>query len=581
VVFQTAQVDLAADRRELADADYVYDWISYELPSAPMMTADPIHTGKIAGRKRLYLDTLYDPDRTGRFFQWPHPSPEAFISCARRVTCNDTVDRARITRLLLRQNEALDAPGAALDNARKLADPKSVCVFTGQQAGLLGGPLYTQYKALAVIGWAAQLEKQLGRPVVPVFWMAADDHDFEEIRWTAFPDTQNDVQRLQLDVPGLPERTPASQITLGDDIHRVLNELQSLQLTTEFSDSVTTALHEDYTPSRTMVEAFGRWMTRMLGPLGLVMFDPSDPEAKSLSAPLVAEELRGPDDTASALADIGYRLEEAGYHKQVAHPDGHTHLFYIAEGRHALRFANGRLWTDPEGGDRARPSGEWVSILERNATAFSPGVLFRPVVQSYLFPVVAAVCGPSEIAYWAQARSLFDRFDLTMPVVLPRVSATITESKTVRAVQSLGHHVADFFGDIEALINRHFEQSFPQDLESRFADERAAWRRRLDELKKTVSTFEPTLEKSFDVGAGRILSMLEQLEKKAFQAHKRKGEEIRAKFYKLAAHLYPEGQPQERIFGIAYYLNKYGFGAIERIRRQLRTDTPDHQLLVP
>jgi bacillithiol biosynthesis cysteine-adding enzyme BshC len=329
-----------------------------------------------------------------------------------------------------------------------------------------------------------------------------------------------------------------------------------------------------------MVDAFGRWMARLFGPFGLVIFNPADPAAKQLWKPLFAEEISGYDETAAALVEINQRLEEAGYHQQVEHPAHHTHLFCVHQGRHALRAAtDGHLSIDPGQTPQSRVA--WLRRLEADPAAFSPGVLLRPVAQSYLFPVIAAVCGPSEIAYWAQSRALFDRFEVLMPVVLPRSSATIVERKNRNAVEALGHDVAEFFGDIENVINRHFGRSFPLDLERQFKESREEWNRRLEQLKSQVVSFEPTLELTFEQSAGRIAMAWENLEKKVFQAHKRKGDEIRAKFYKLATHLYPDGKPQERVFGISYYLNKYGFDFLHRVREQLKTGTPDHQIIEP
>ncbi|MEW5874821.1 MAG: bacillithiol biosynthesis cysteine-adding enzyme BshC [Candidatus Zixiibacteriota bacterium] len=530
-------------------------------------------------RRRLYDDVLKEPDRTGRFFRWPHPTAAAFQACARHLDCSK-YNRARASEILLRQNEAIGAPQAALDAARDLAKPGSVCAFTGQQAGLFGGPLYTVYKALTLLGWAERLRPILKRPVVPVFWIAADDHDFEEVRWSAFPDLENETRRVELPATGIADRTPVSHINLTDQIRDLIAELRSQQLATEFSEPVFESLSSAYRPGASMSEAFARWMSQLLGPLGLVMFDPSQREGKELMRPLFEAELLGHADSATALSEINQRLDEAGYDRQVSHPDGHTHLFVERQGRHAIRNnGDGTLAIESEG--EGFPAEEWINRLKSDSAAFSSGVLLRPVAQSYAFPVVATVCGPSEIAYWAQSRALFDRFNTVMPVVLPRSCATIVEHKNRRAAESLGHKVEEFFRDIEALINTHFERSFPSDLDRTFEGERAAWEKRLAELKRIVTDFEPTLEKTFEVDAGKINNTWDHLQKKVFQAHKRKGDEIRTRFYKLAAHLYPGGHPQERVYGIVYYLNKYGFDFIARVREQLKIGTPEHQIIEP
>lgn len=530
-------------------------------------------------RRKIYTDALREPDRTGRFFSWPHPTPAAFNACARHLDCA-RYERARASEILVRQNEEFNAPPPAIEAAKSLAKPNAVCAFTGQQAGLFGGPLYTIFKALTLLGWAERLHSILLRPVVPVFWIASDDHDFEEVRWTGFPNLDNEVEILSLVIDGLEDRTPVSQIKLGEPIHDVLKMLSAAQLTTEFSSDLFTALAEDYDPGLTMSQAFGRWMSRLLGPLGMVVFDPSDPQAKALIKPLIREELEGHADTAAALSEMNQRIDEAGYEQQVSHPPNHTHLFYNHSGRHAVKTEDdGTMHVDAE--ETSHATDEWLKRLDEHPEAFSPGVLLRPVAQSRLFPVVAAVCGPSEIAYWAQSRALFDRFDTNMPVVLPRSRATIVEAKNRKKVEALGHDVQDFFGDIEALINIHFERSFPSDLEAVFEQERRDYEERMKRLKAKVVEFEPTLAKTFEVSAGRVDSTWDTLQKKVFQAHKRKGDEVRSRFYQLAAHLRPENKPQERVYGIQFFINKYGLDVINTIKEQLKIDTPDHQMIEP
>jgi len=205
--------------------------------------------------------------------------------------------------------------------------------------------------------------------------------------------------------------------------------------------------------------------------------------------------------------------------------------------------------------------------------------LLRPVLQSFLFPVVAYIAGPSEVAYWAQSRALFDLYGIIQPVVIPRPSVTLVELKIQKAVDKLQLTIPEVMTDPEAVVNMVAQRSFPGDLAGSFAETREHFVQRIAELEKIVVSFEPTLQKSFGQGAGKIKAELNALEKKAFQAHKRKNEIIRDQVYKIAAHLYPEGKPQERVLGLPYYLNKYGFGIVRYIAEHLQLDICDHQLI--
>ncbi len=530
---------------------------------------------RLPGRSRLFLDYLYDTQHIGAFFAWPFRTGREFESCARLLD-NHTMDREAIGAILRRQNTSFGADKATMRNIDRLTAPNALTVFTGQQVGLFGGPLYTIYKALGAIGWAGRLEKQLGRPVIPVFWLAADDHDFTEVGWTAFPNTENRPQRITYEPDKIPERIPTTQIILDDNIEKVHARRRDMRMETEFSAEVDAALADCYRPGVSLADAFGKWMTRVLAGKGLVLFSPADAEAKRLGAGLFERELRSPECTAQALDLVNLRVVESGYHLQVSHPPKNTHLFYFNGKRVPLvRTTDGRL-TD---GETEQSTDDWIEILRAHPDRFSPGVLFRPVLQNFLFPNIAYVGGPSEVTYWAQARALFEVFGVVQPVVLPRPFVTLVENNNRKVVERLELTLPDVLTDPETVVNVVARRTFSADLQELFAKSRECLTERLGELEDAVKAFEPTLEKIFKQGAGKISAELTTLEKKAFQAHKRKNEIIRQQVYKISGHLFPENSLQERVFGLPYYLNKYGFRLVDYLAENLELDVNDHQLL--
>ncbi|MFC1475588.1 bacillithiol biosynthesis cysteine-adding enzyme BshC [Candidatus Zixiibacteriota bacterium] len=534
-----------------------------------------INFDRLPGGSRLFLDFLYDPQRVGAFFPWPFRSDREFASCAGLLD-NQEFNRAAIVDILQRQNTEYGADEAALANIKRLGDSRTLTVFTGQQVGLYGGPLYTVFKALGAIGHARLLEEKLERPVVPVFWMAADDHDFAEVRWTGFPGPDNRSQRISYDPVAEPERIPTSQIVFDDRITDVHQSLLAVRMSTEFSSLVDDALAECYRPGVTMAAAFGRWMARVFAGTGLVFFSPADAEAKRLAAGLFERELRSPKCTAQALELVNLRLVESGYHLQVSHPPTHTNLFYFNGQRVPLDVVREGVISD---GTTEQSAEKWVELLAREPENFSPGVLMRPVLQNVLFPTIAYIAGPSEVTYWAQARALFEVFGAVQPVVISRPFATLVERKIGKAVDKLNLTLPEVLTDPEGVVNKVAQRSFPAELAERFAKTRECFTEHLAELEKIVASFEPTLEKTFRQGAGKMNLEINSLEKKAFQAHKRKNEIIREQVYKISGHLYPEGKLQERVFGLPYYLNKYGFGLVNYLAEHLRLDTGDHQLI--
>jgi len=530
---------------------------------------------RLPGGSRLFVDYLYDPCHVGAFFAWPFRSDREFESCVRLVD-DCRINRTAIVSILKRQNQDYRAHDTTHKNIERLLDPRALTVFTGQQVGLFGGPLYTIYKALGAIGWARRLEEKLRRPVIPVFWMASDDHDFAEVRWTGFPDMNNRPQREFYNPAAQPERVPTSRIEYDETINQVHEHWQAARLSTEFSAAVDAVLADCFRPGLTMAVAFGRWMARVFAGTGLVFLSPSDAEVKHLASGLFEDELFSPERTVRALDLANLRLVESGYHLQVSHPRTHTHLFYFNGRRAPLDCLPDGKITD---GTTPQSAEEWLKVLQQRPEDFSPGVLMRPVLQNYLFPTVAYVAGPSEVAYWAQARALFEVFGIVQPVVLPRPFATLVEKKIRKVVDKLELTVPEVLTDPEAVVNKVAQRTFPFALQEVFARARDCLIEHVGDLEKAVTSFEPTLEKPFRQSAGKMKAELAALEKKAFQAHKRKNEIIREQVYKISGHLYPENKLQERVFGLPYYLNKYGFGLVNYLAEHLRLDTSDHQLI--
>ncbi len=534
-----------------------------------------IRYDRLPGGSRLFLDYLYDPHHICGFFAWPYRRQVEFESCARQLDDRD-FDRNALADMLLDQHRKYGTDDTAGGNIERLRQTDSLTVFTGQQVGLFGGPLYAIYKTMGAILQARRIAEMLNRPVIPVFWMASDDHDFAEVRWTAFPGPDNKIRRLEYEPASEPERIPISQVALDDRISEVHEARRDVRLETEFSAEIDGVLEEAYRPGVTMTEAFANWMAWVTRGTGLVLFSPSCVEAKRQAVDLFTQEIQNPKSSADRLEWCNLRIQESGYRLQVSHPKPNTHLFHANGQRNALQVqGDGQLTDGIDDGDK----NSWAERLQEHPERFSPGVLFRPVMQNYLFPAVAYVAGPSEISYWAQARALFEVFDVVQPIVLSRPFVTLLERKIRKAVEKLELSVPDVLTDREQVVNEVAQRTFPPDLHKKFGETVECFTDHIDKLNEAVTSFEPTLKKSFEQGAGRIRGELTNLEKKAFQAHKRRNEIIRDQVYKVSAHLYPENTLQERVFGLPYYLNKYGPDLIAYVLDRIAIDTQDHQII--
>ena len=313
------------------------------------------------------------------------------------------------------QQRARGASRAA-NLADALQDPSAAVVVTGQQAGLFGGPLFVLYKALAARKVAAALQERRRAPVVPVFWVASDDHDFAEVRTCTVLDESGRLRALRYEPRREPAAQPASRIVLDETVTDLVGELKRYLPESPHRDASLDLLARCYVPGATLAGAFAHLIS-LLFP-DLVVLDPSDPGIKALAAPVMMRELREESPTSRLARDVGPRLLAAGYHQQVPVRPGFLNLFVVMEGeRRALGIQNGDI--EVRGLGRRIPRDEAARLLTEDPAAWSPGALLRPLVQDHLLPTAAYVGGPAEIAYHAQIGPSYAHFHIPRPVLMP------------------------------------------------------------------------------------------------------------------------------------------------------------------
>lgn len=482
-----------------------------------------------------------------------------------------------------RKAASLAATAAERDRAAALIDPggpKSAAllqevaraggyfVTTGQQPGLFGGPLYGLYKALAAVRLAEDLGRLLNKPVMPLFWIASDDHDWEEASRAHVLDGAGRLCRVDLGPgPGSARRSLA-ETPIGDGLEEAVARLDELFPPNDFRDRWTTRVRQAYRPEATLATAFRRFMGALLTETPLGWVDAGDPRVKAASRPLLEAEAEDPAASEAVLRETGSALEAAGYGLQVPLIPGAANLFLHAEdGRDRLERAGT--------GFRLRRSGRSLSprrVRERIAAepcAVSANVLLRPVVESFLFPTLAYVGGPGEIAYFGQLQGLFERHGVGMPIVAPRPSLLVVEAKVAKALKALGADAAAL-EDEHVLFARLAREELPSAAEAAMARWRGVVRSASETLEAAASDVDPTLEGAVRSARNASLSALGTLDKKILRAVKRRNETARDRIEKARANLWPAGKPQDRVFGPLQYLMRYGSDFVDLVRRRLQ-----------
>jgi bacillithiol synthase len=473
------------------------------------------------------------------------------------------------------QQRSRRAPARAIQATALLADSRAVAIVTGQQAGLFGGPLFTLLKALTALKLAELVSRDHELPVVPIFWIDAEDHDWEEVRGCTVFDERLDPQTISLAPRPAGDQTPVANVRLDETVRTAIDELGRIMPATEFSVSVLDDLRQTYTPGSGMADSFGRWLERVLGDRGLVVYNAADPASKPLATRLFTRELSAPGQTSKLAGMTGADLAARGYHAQVQLQSDALSVFHLDGARKAIRQQNGQFFV----GDRCYASDTLVGMATEHPAAFSPNVLLRPVVQDALFPTICYVAGPSELAYLGQLRGVYEHFGVPMPLMYPRASATLVDSAALRFLTRYKLPFEALQARDDGALNELLKSQIPEEVDASLAGASTAIDAAIDRVIAAMPLLDPTLEGAARSTQGRMRHDLETLKGKTIQAAKRRNETLRRQFVHTRALAFPNGQPQERTIGFVAFMNQYGPALVERLEDELPLDLGRHWIV--
>jgi len=515
---------------------------------------------------RLFLDYLYNLDRVRRFYAHPPLTRDWLPEQAAKVRARYAeAQRQAVANALLRQNRAWNAPPEVISNLGRLRNG-ALAVVTGQQVGVLGGPLYSFYKALSAVKVAAEYTAA-GVESAPIFWLATEDHDFAEVSHAFLADEHGEPHRIEIASTAPPD-APVGSIRLGAEINSVLRQVEHL-----IGPSI---LEQAYAPGQTLGSAFARLLMCLFGRFGLIVLDPLDSELHQLAAPLLGNAARRADELHAGLDARGKELEASGYHAQVKVAASSSLLFSLAGGRRvAIRRSNSHFVV----GDRRLTAAEFAAEVEAAPEQFSPNALLRPAMQDFLLPSVAVIAGPAEIAYWAQVAVLEDKLLGGVTPALPRFSATLVEPRCKRLLDRYQARVADLFKGVEHTRELLAGRSLPSKLEETYRNSAGA----LDALIAAYSTellqLDPTLSEAASRAAAKMRYQLQRLHVRAARAGMRRHEDVVRHADRLSAALYPNKTLQERVVAGVSFVARYGPDVLDALLDVARPQCPDHQVV--
>jgi bacillithiol synthase len=484
---------------------------------------------------------------------------------------NHSTPSPRATALadaLTRQSLAFGAGPAALANIAKLG-AGARAIVTGQQVGLLGGPLLTLVKAATAVARARQATVATGIDHVPIFWLATEDHDAEEVDQVSLL-TKTSVETLRTgDTHLAGVAMPVGDVVFRGHIDALLNQAAELLGYAPVCD----LLRECYayrpasSDGPTFASAFARLMTRLFSAHGLIVMDAAGRDFHALGAPTLRYAIEHAEELETALLDRSAELEAAGYHAQVLVKPGASLLFLVSDvdgaqgvkNRQALRRLPDGSWKTGSAktagaGKAAYSTADLLAILDATPERLSPNAILRPVFQDTILPTTAYIGGPSEIAYFAQSAVLYEQVLGRITPILPRLSATLIEP-AIGALMAQ-HEVAlpDVFTTPEALAQRLGARAMPIEAKRRLAAAGNALDDALTAAHDYLGSLDEALGRSAKVSASKMRYQMDRLRRLAatFELHRQASLQKHAAA--LTLHLFPGGHPQERVVAGVWFL---------------------------
>jgi bacillithiol biosynthesis cysteine-adding enzyme BshC len=459
--------------------------------------------------------------------------------------------------------------------AARLADPATRVVVSGQQPGLLGGPLYTLVKAVAAAQWAAALEAA-GEPAVAVFWVATEDHDWQEVATATVP-TPAGPRTFDLG-PDPEPLVPVGMRTLGEGVEDVLCGLGEAMPGERYARWLDT-LRRWYRPDARFGEAFCRLLAHLLGGRCPLLVDAMLPALKAAQRPVLARLVERRDAVEAALGRTDAAVAGRGYGLQVSPQPGVAPLFLIGrDGRRRIEWRDGGTFAlRGLAGNGATPVAELRRTVDENPGAVSPGVRARPAVQDAVLGTALQVLGPGEASYMPQAAALYPVLEVEAPAVALRPQALVLEPHQVERLVQEGLTLADLLGDAAALERRLAEDAG--------GDVTEPVRRRVEEaldgLRGPVLALDPNLERPLEKTREQVTKSLELLGSRVVSAAARRDEVRRRRVEQLRDACLPLGRPQERVISSAHFPGKYGAAFAAGLWEQLELEPRRLQVVVP
>ncbi|MBA4494258.1 bacillithiol biosynthesis cysteine-adding enzyme BshC [Paenactinomyces guangxiensis] len=496
-----------------------------------------------------------------------HPMEEG--SFARRAKYLDSgqerYDRAQLARILHSYHKPELLHPNVVHNLNRLGQAESIVVIGGQQAGLLGGPLYTLYKAITIIQLARREEERLKRPVIPVFWIAGEDHDRNEVDHVWVQSGDGTPVKHRFSTKDDKKRSISSLLLEEKEFHRWLDELSQILPDRENKKKWLEKLKVLSAGSVSWSRFFARVMHHLFGKWGLLLIDSAYPPLRRLEAPFFQALIEKSEKIHLRVQEATGHLNQLGYPSPVDLKENQGHLFIQQDGERLPLFRDHGQWVTGEGKARFTTN-ELLLLAGKSPELFSNNVVTRPLMQEYLFPTLAFVGGPGEIAYWALFKHAFQEVGLEMPIVYPRLHLTLINRTVRKRMDEFQLSWSDLFSRLEQKRDEWLKNQHSLDLDALFLPVK---QQVMEIYQPLISTLTQKIGMDLNVmGKKNQKKILEQVD--FFYAYTKKA--IENKYQTRLKHwdeifnsCTPFHKPQERVYNFVNLWNEYGLEWVDQL----------------
>ncbi|HXF43396.1 MAG TPA: bacillithiol biosynthesis cysteine-adding enzyme BshC [Pyrinomonadaceae bacterium] len=543
------------------------------------LRADSLPFEVIPGQSKLFIEYQNSPLSLTEFYPEAVASHTNLSGRIKNVLDNYKTDRAKLCNALEEMNKKLGAGEPTLKNIELLRQNDTVAVVTGQQAGLFTGPLYTIYKALSAVRLVECLRAR-GINAVPIFWVATEDHDFEEVSHTFFLDKEGQLFRSQAHIKLETNLLPVGFVQLDETIKTTIDETFSRLRNTEFTNEYREIIEQNWRPGEYFGDAFAKTLVKLLGCYGLIVLCPLNRTLKELAAPIYVDAIRKAPEIVEALKHRSRKLEENGYNAQVHITDDYFPLFWQSRDklRHSLKKISDNKFRTKDG-LREFTLEELAAIAEKEPFRFSPSVVLRSVVQDYLLPTLCYFGGAAEIAYFAQSSEVYRILERPVTPILHRQSFTFVESKHAKTLKRFELGFTDLFSGMENLVPMLVEKFSDPASARLFAEVEERINEQLRRLDELFSQTDITLAENLAKRRRKIIYHIAALRARYQKSQLRRDVAMRNQIEGAFAALWPNKALQERTLNIGYFINRFGLQFVDWIKRAIELEDKGHRIV--